>query len=163
MPYRLLVALVNVDQGERHHTRHVVEAYGRKVTPEDLEALPKGLLLGDVRRVTRSAKAAKVLADKGFATDMDLIQFEPRGYHEDTWPLLHITRAGLEHFAEHRATYAEALPTLAARLPRPSRRRCTGRGAVRRAPGCTPRYLAAPVGAAGAGVWGLAKANAVAL
>ncbi|MEU6011895.1 hypothetical protein [Streptomyces sp. NPDC047453] len=110
VPYRLLVALVNVDQGERHHTRHVVEAYGRKVTPEDLEALPKGLLLGDVRRVTRSAKAPKVLADKGFATDMDLIQFEPRGYHEDTWPLLHITQAGLDHFAEHRATYAELYP-----------------------------------------------------
>ncbi|MFB6961699.1 hypothetical protein ACFCYB_33110 [Streptomyces sp. NPDC056309] len=41
---------------------------------------------------------------------MDLIQFEPRDYHEDTGPLLHITQAGLDHFAEHRATYAELYP-----------------------------------------------------
>ncbi|MFE7212459.1 hypothetical protein ACFU93_21190 [Streptomyces sp. NPDC057611] len=50
------------------------------------------------------------------------------------------------------------LSTLAARLPRRSRRRCTGCGAVRRAPGRTPRFLAAPVGAAGAGGRGPAKA-----
>jgi len=121
VPYRLLVALVNVDQGERHHARHVVETYGQKVTPEDLEALPKGLLLGDVRHVTRSAKAPKALVDKGFAADMDLIQFEPRGHHEDTWPLLHVTQSGRDHFTEHRATYTKLYPD----IPVPAREAAT--------------------------------------
>ncbi|MDW8803693.1 hypothetical protein P1P68_02435 [Streptomyces scabiei] len=109
-PYRLLVALVDADRAERHLAREVVEGYGQDVSPEDLETVPRGLLAGGVRRATRSTKAPGVLVDKGFAVLMDLIRFQPRYHEEETWPLLHVTQTGRDHFAEHRVVYAGLYP-----------------------------------------------------